>query len=102
MVHLRFNIRKLSYYFDRRQFYIHEDKIEMILIQFSQFFFVILVPIIPEFLYDINHPDAPLDSPIKSTTTTAKPQMMCPGSRQDIENLYDNLTTTEFPSMSTT
>lgn len=30
----------------------------------------IVVPIIPEFLYDIKHPDAPLDGPPRLTTTT--------------------------------
>ncbi|KAL1505824.1 hypothetical protein ABEB36_005296 [Hypothenemus hampei] len=32
----------------------------------------IVVPIIPEFLYDINHPDAPLDGKPKITTTTTQ------------------------------
>ncbi|XP_048523961.1 synaptic vesicular amine transporter [Dendroctonus ponderosae] len=33
----------------------------------------IVVPIIPEFLYDINHPNAPLDGrPVITTTTTTK------------------------------
>ncbi|KAG5858415.1 hypothetical protein JTB14_021864, partial [Gonioctena quinquepunctata] len=27
-------------------------------------------PIIPEFLFNINHPDAPLDGPARITTTT--------------------------------
>lgn len=59
--------------------------------------FLFLVPIIPEFLYDINHPDAPLDSRLKSTTTTT-PKPICPGSRQQTDFLqYDNFTS-EFPS----
>ncbi|XP_066259227.1 synaptic vesicular amine transporter [Euwallacea similis] len=34
----------------------------------------IVVPIIPEFLYDIDHPDAPLDGrPVITTTTTKQP-----------------------------
>lgn len=36
-------------------------------------FFFNLVPIIPQFLYDINHPEAPLDGkPLITTTTTTK------------------------------
>lgn len=34
---------------------------------------VVTVPIIPEFLYNINHPDAPLDGPVRTTTTTESP-----------------------------
>lgn len=38
-----------------------------------------VVPIIPEFLYNINHPDAPLDGPPKPpTTTTTSPICLCP------------------------
>ncbi|XP_044757435.1 synaptic vesicular amine transporter isoform X2 [Coccinella septempunctata] len=32
-----------------------------------------VVPIIPEFLYNINHPDTPLDGPVRTTTTTENP-----------------------------
>lgn len=42
------------------------------------------VPIIPEFLYEINHPDAPLDikhlrtTTTTTTTTTVAPICPCP------------------------
>lgn len=40
------------------------------------------MPIIPEFLYDINHPDAPIEGPPRITTTTtttpAVPVNPCP------------------------
>ncbi|KAK9874979.1 hypothetical protein WA026_005795 [Henosepilachna vigintioctopunctata] len=32
-----------------------------------------VVPIIPEFLYNINHPDAPLDGPVRTTTPPPNP-----------------------------
>ncbi|KAL3277417.1 hypothetical protein HHI36_012765 [Cryptolaemus montrouzieri] len=35
------------------------------------------VPIIPEFLYNINHPDAPLDGPVRTTTTPAPTPNPC-------------------------
>ncbi|XP_045467945.1 synaptic vesicular amine transporter isoform X2 [Harmonia axyridis] len=36
-----------------------------------------VVPIIPEFLYNINHPDAPLDGPVRTTTTTTPAPSLC-------------------------
>ncbi|XP_077288588.1 vesicular monoamine transporter [Arctopsyche grandis] len=39
-----------------------------------------VVPIIPEFLYDIRHPDAPLSGPVmQEVTTTLTPPCVCPG-----------------------
>ncbi|KAK9718757.1 Major Facilitator Superfamily [Popillia japonica] len=63
-----------------------------------------VVPIIPEFLYNINHPDAPLDGSVPSTTTprpttTVRTQPPCPGEivvTAEVENL------TFFPSEETT
>ncbi|XP_074041192.1 vesicular monoamine transporter [Leptinotarsa decemlineata] len=65
-----------------------------------------VVPIIPEFLYDINHPDAPLDGRprITTTTTTTTTPVPCPCQQfnQNIDNYsttalndaeYDNYTT---------
>lgn len=53
------------------------------------------MPIIPEFLYDINHPDAPLDSVLETKTTTTTPYPPCEFLR---ENLNENLTTTISPT----
>ena len=41
------------------------------------------VPIIPEFLYDIRHPDAPLSGPAapEITTTNQPPTCVCPGTQ---------------------
>lgn len=45
-----------------------------ILMQYlSVFLFCLLVPIIPEFLYDIRHPDAPLDSYPRTPLTLHTP-----------------------------
>ncbi|KAF2884537.1 hypothetical protein ILUMI_21630 [Ignelater luminosus] len=56
-----------------------------------------VVPIIPEFLYDINHPDAPLDMVLQSTTppSTTTPYPPCEP-RQEITD--DNLSTTISPT----
>lgn len=58
---------------------------------------LISVPIIPEFLYDINHPDAPLDMVLQSTTppSTTTPYPPCEP-RQEITD--DNLSTTISPT----
>ncbi|XP_030767284.1 synaptic vesicular amine transporter isoform X2 [Sitophilus oryzae] len=73
----------------------------------------IVVPIIPEFLYDINHPEAPLDGVPRITTTTAAPTKEPPCekyirllSKQDPEfnaslyatttSTYENLTQLEL------
>ncbi|KAH1019211.1 hypothetical protein HUJ04_009062 [Dendroctonus ponderosae] len=61
----------------------------------------IVVPIIPEFLYDINHPNAPLDGRpvITTTTTTKKPpcdkfvKMLSQLSPEFNESLYATTTT---------
>ncbi|XP_030749437.1 synaptic vesicular amine transporter-like, partial [Sitophilus oryzae] len=70
-------------------------------------------PIIPEFLYDINHPEAPLDGVPRITTTTAAPTKEPPCekyikllSKQDPEfnaslyatttSTYENLTQLEL------
>lgn len=45
------------------------------------------VPIIPEFLYNINHPDAPLDSTAMTRTTTTKAPPPCQGMRSDLIDL---------------
>ncbi|XP_017783428.1 PREDICTED: synaptic vesicular amine transporter [Nicrophorus vespilloides] len=59
-----------------------------------------VVPIIPEFLYDINHPDAPIDyrahiAPPTTTTTTTLPP--CRGYVADNNNLDDTNGTTVSP-----
>ncbi|EEZ98884.1 Vesicular acetylcholine transporter-like Protein [Tribolium castaneum] len=65
-----------------------------------------VVPIIPEFLYDINHPDAPLDKPSRAITTKATPTPNpCAKymKNQDVNitattsNYLDNITTTLDP-----
>ena len=46
----------------------------------KNFFILFTVPIIPEFLYDIRHPDAPLDSYPRTPLTlhTPPPPTQCP------------------------
>ncbi|XP_019880764.2 synaptic vesicular amine transporter [Aethina tumida] len=50
-----------------------------------------VVPIIPEFLYDINHPDAPLDGRVRITTTTMAPVTVNPCDKSI--DIMDNYTT---------
>lgn len=58
----------------------------------------ILVPIIPEFLYDINHPDAPIEGPPRITTTTTTTSTLamnpCP-CEQNQNNFSTTAPTTE-------
>ncbi|XP_044258856.1 synaptic vesicular amine transporter [Tribolium madens] len=65
-----------------------------------------VVPIIPEFLYDINHPDAPLDKPSRAITTKATPTPNpCAKYMKNLDvnitattsNYLDNITTTLDP-----
>ncbi|CAH1175576.1 unnamed protein product [Phaedon cochleariae] len=54
-----------------------------------------VVPIIPEFLYDINHPDAPLDGPVRvltTTTTTTTTPIPCPCLERDLNNISTTAT----------
>ncbi|XP_018561457.1 synaptic vesicular amine transporter isoform X2 [Anoplophora glabripennis] len=56
-----------------------------------------VVPIIPEFLYDINHPDAPLDGHVRGTTTTTTPPPPVPISCQQM-NQNINYSNTAAPT----
>lgn len=58
-----------------------------------------VVPIIPEFLYDINHPEAPLDGrPLVTTTTTITPPQKCNcNCREFLDSSDNNLTTVAYP-----
>ncbi|CAH0559531.1 unnamed protein product [Brassicogethes aeneus] len=55
-----------------------------------------VVPIIPEFLYDINHPDAPLDGRVRvTTTTTTTTQSPC---ARNINDNFNYSTTSVSPT----
>ncbi|KAL4714790.1 hypothetical protein ACJJTC_002649 [Scirpophaga incertulas] len=51
-----------------------------------------VVPIIPEFLYDIRHPDAPLSMSLDDITTTPAPTPFCPCERNVTYPPLENVT----------